>query len=165
MIFVVLGVSGSGKSTVGAKLAERLDVPFFDADDFHSPENVAKMAGGTALNDDDRKPWLNTLASLLSEHETSGGAVLACSSLKKAYRSVLESKLKAKAEFIYLRGSFETIRERLDQRSGHFMSNDLLKSQFQTLEEPTDAFVVDIKMPVDDILKAIEVEYRGKTPS
>lgn len=162
MIFVVLGVSGSGKSTIGVGLADRFQLPFFDADNYHSDVNKAKMAGGTPLDDDDRQPWLETLAKLLGDHESSGGAVLACSSLKNAYRSILESQLKNKAEFIYLRGSFETIYERLKQRSEHFMNPDLLKSQFETLEEPADAFVVDIEEPVEDIIQAVEVKYRGR---
>lgn len=155
MIYIVLGVSGSGKSTIGMSLASKLELPFFDADDYHSEANKNKMASGTPLTDADREPWLRELAKLLAEQEQAGGAVLACSSLKQHYREMLESGLLQPATFIYLKGSFELIYARLKARTGHFMKPELLKSQFDALEEPDDALVIDIALPVPEIVKKI----------
>lgn len=135
-LFVVMGVSGSGKTTVGQALAARLDCPFYDGDDFHPPENVAKMASGMPLNDADRAPWLAHLAELLKKHVTRREtAVLACSALKKRYREQL--RVSEQVQFVYLAGSFDLIWQRMSQRTDHYMKADMLRSQFAALEPPT----------------------------
>jgi gluconokinase len=155
MIVVVMGVSGSGKSTVGELLAGRLSVPFFDADEFHPPENVAKMATGTPLADVDRWPWLEKLNGKLLESQA---AVLACSALKESYRKVLARGL-ADCRFVHLRGDIELIRARLAKRHHRYMPASLLESQFATLETPARAVSVDIGQApercVEEILAAL----------
>src|SRR6476660_900568 len=126
MIVVVMGVSGSGKSTIGQPLAERLDFPFLDADEFHPPENVAKMASGTPLTDEDRWPWLALLNTKLKNEKN---AVLACSALKQSYRDALARGL-ADCRFVHLRGTIELIRSRLADRKHRYMPASLLESQF-----------------------------------
>ncbi|HME74690.1 MAG TPA: gluconokinase [Mycobacterium sp.] len=128
---VVMGVSGSGKSTVGAALASRLGVPFADADAFHPAANIAKMAAGTPLTDDDRYPWLDAVGQWLADHE--GGGVMSCSALKRTYRDRLRSHC-PRIEFLHLTGSPELIARRQAGRPGHFMPSTLLQSQFDTLE-------------------------------
>lgn len=128
---VVMGVSGSGKSTVGSALAQRLRVPFIDADTLHPPANIAKMAAGEALDDDDRYPWLEEVGQWLADHR--GGGVVACSALKRTYRDQLRAHC-PRVEFLHLRGSPELIGSRLAARSGHFMPAALLRSQFDALE-------------------------------
>jgi len=144
MIIVVMGVSGVGKTTVGKILSEQTGWPFYDADEFHSPENVAKMRGGVALTDADRRPWLDRLNALLREAGPSGrSAVLACSALKQRYRDRLARDVKD-IRWVYLDGSFALIKARLDVRKGHYMTAQLLQSQFDALEPPVDALRVDV---------------------
>ena len=140
MILVVMGVSGAGKSTVGKLLAGRLGWPFLDADEHHPPQNVAKMAAGTPLTDDDRWPWLQKL-NLLLRRESS--AVLACSALKQSYREKLTDGI-AESRIVFLRGSIELIRSRMKQRQHRYMPASLLESQFQTLEPPARAIEIDV---------------------
>jgi gluconokinase len=128
---VVMGVSGSGKSTVGAALAQRLRVPFVDADTLHPPANIAKMAAGEPLDDDDRYPWLERVGDWLAGHRD--GGVVSCSALKRKYRDQLRAHC-PRAEFLFLSGSPELIGARLAARSGHFMPAALLRSQFDALE-------------------------------
>jgi gluconokinase len=135
-----MGVSGSGKSTIGEPLAGRLGWPFFDADEFHPPENVAKMASGVPLTDADRWPWLALLNAKLKGEKN---AVLACSALKQSYRDALATGL-ADCRFVHLRGSIELIRARLAERQHRYMPASLLDSQFATLEPPLGAIDVDI---------------------
>ncbi len=130
---VVMGVSGCGKSHIGARLAERLDAVFLDGDDYHPAENVAKMAAGRPLDDADRGPWLDRLARELASR---GRVVLACSALKRRYRDVLRSA--EGTRFVFLDGGAELIRSRVETRTGHFMPSGLLRSQFDTLERPGD---------------------------
>jgi gluconokinase len=140
---LVMGVSGSGKSTVAEGAARQLGWDYVDADAYHPPENVAKMRRGEALNDTDRAGWLATLAALLAERAAAGTfVVLACSALKQAYRD----RLAAGAPFrlVYLKGTRELLASRLAGRSGHFMNPGLLDSQLATLEEPRDALVLDV---------------------
>ncbi|GAA2499775.1 gluconokinase [Streptomyces gobitricini] len=129
---MVMGVSGSGKTTVGQSLAQSLDVPFAEADDFHPPENVAKMRAGIALDDEDRAPWLVTIAEWLLEQRPRGG-VITCSALKRRYRERLAAAAPS-VFFIHLHGSAELIARRINARRGHFMPVSLLQSQLDTLE-------------------------------
>ena len=153
-VIVVMGVSGSGKTTVGAKLAQELGWSFYDADDFHSEANREKMAQGMALNDEDRAEWLASLRGLIRKHLEKGGAcVLACSALKQRYRDTLA--VNEKVRFAYLRGSFEQGETRMKRRKDHYMPVQLLQSQFEALEEPLDAVIVDISHTPEDIIHII----------
>jgi gluconokinase len=142
-VIVVMGVSGSGKSSIGKLLSEKLSRPFYDGDDFHPKANVKKMSSGQPLNDEDRKEWLIALNKLAIEHRHKG-AVIACSALKKNYRSLLRAGMGDCMMFVYLEGSFELIKSRLDKRKNHFMTAQLLQSQFDTLEAPSKAITVSI---------------------
>lgn len=147
-----MGVSGSGKSTVGAALAQRLRVPFADADDFHPPANVAKMSSGEPLDDDDRYPWLEAIGEWLASHP--GGGVMSCSALKRKYRDQLREHC-GEIEFVHLYGSTEVIGKRQASRPGHFMPPSLLASQFKTLEplEPDERGVtIDVDQNIDGIV-------------
>ena len=150
---VVMGVSGSGKSTVGIALAERLGVPFEDADDLHPEANVAKMARGEALDDDDRAPWLDLVGRWLAAHAS--GGVTACSALKRRYRDQLRHHCPS-VEFLHLDGDQELIGRRQAGRAGHFMPSSLLASQFDTLEplEPDErGVVVDVGGTVEETVE------------
>ena len=154
MIVVVMGVTGCGKSTVGAALAQRMGWRFLDADDFHPPANVAKMAAGTPLTDGDRWPWLDRLAAELRAIEQSGGsAVLACSALKASYRARLAAA--GNVRFVHLAGDEATIAARLASRRHRYMPASLLASQFATLEAPENAIEVDVRLPVERQVDAI----------
>jgi gluconokinase len=154
MIVVVMGVTGCGKTTVGGALGERLGWPFLDADDFHPDENVAKMASGTALTDDDRWPWLDRVADVLAAIEAKGEhAVLACSALKAAYRERIARA--GNVRFVHLAGDQATIAARLAVRKHKYMPASLLASQFATLELPRGAVAIDIRLPVDAQVEAI----------
>lgn len=157
-IYLVMGVSGCGKSTIGALLAERLDATFLDGDDFHPPANVAKMASGTPLNDADRIPWLREIRKSMDKQiANKQKAVYACSALKQMYRDILASP-NQDVTFVYLNGSLEEIQERLQARSGHFMPTKLLQSQFDALEEPQDAIAVSIMgTPEEIVTRTIEL--------
>ena len=154
-VMVVMGVEGSGKTTIGRLLAKELNCEFRDADEFHSAAAKSKMAAGVPLTDEDRKPWLDALRQLIADHLRSGRRlVLACSALKASYRDLLAVD-PARVVFVWLRGDRELIRERLQKRSGHFAGAGLLASQFATLEEPTGAVIVDIADPPERIVGAI----------
>lgn len=155
---VVMGVSGSGKSTVGAALAQRLRVPFADADDFHPPANIAKMTAGEALDDDDRYPWLEAIGEWLAEHCTTGG-VMSCSALKRKYRDQLRRHC-PEMELLHLAGTPEIIGRRQASRPGHFMPASLLASQFDTLEplEPDERGIdIDVDQSIDAIVESYVV--------
>ncbi len=154
MIYIVMGVSGSGKTLIGTKLAEGLKLPFFDADDFHPEENVAKMESGDPLNDRDRLPWLQEMARNMVDWEQNGGAVLACSALKESYRKLL-SPPGIPVQFIFLKGTKELIAGRMAERSDHFMPESLLESQFKTLEEPQNAITISIDQSPEEIVNKI----------
>lgn len=149
-----MGVSGSGKTAVGAALARRLRVPFADADDLHPPENIAKMSAGVPLTDEDRRPWLDAVAAWLAAHAETGG-VASCSALKRAYRDVLRGGAPHTVH-LHLHGDREVLAERVDGRRGHFMPAALLDSQLATLE-PLEADEVgqslDVAGPVDDLVE------------
>ncbi len=150
---VLMGVCGSGKSTIGISLAEKCGGLFHDADDFHPLANIEKMKRGEPLDDADRAPWLELLAVLLSESSESP-VFLACSALKARYRDVLASGC-PDVRFVHLIGSPEVIRARLRARAGHFMPETLIDSQFAALEVPAGALSVDIDQPVEAIVEAI----------
>jgi len=156
MIYIVMGVSGAGKTLIGQKLADQLDLPFHDADEFHPPENIKKMESGQPLNDDDRRPWLLAMASQMEPWEQEGGAVLACSALKKSYRQLMKNNTSADIQFIFLKGEKSLIHERMERRRGHFMPPGLLDSQFETLEEPEQALIVSIDQSPEDIIREIQ---------
>ncbi|MCV7151080.1 gluconokinase [Mycolicibacterium pyrenivorans] len=158
---VVMGVSGSGKSTVGAALAQRLRVPFADADDFHPPANLAKMTSGEALDDDDRYPWLEAIGEWLAGHPD--GGVMSCSALKRKYRDQLRRHC-ADVEFLHLSGTPEVIGKRQASRPGHFMPASLLASQFDTLE-PLASDERGISIDVDQNIDAIIESYIAATDS
>ncbi len=145
-VIVVMGVSGSGKSTVGAALAGRLGVPYADADDFHPPANIAKMSAGQPLDDGDRTPWLNALAGWLAQHVPTGG-VLSCSALRRRYRDVLRTGA-PDAMVLHLDGSPDVVARRVAGRPGHFMPAALVRSQFETLEPLADG-ELGVALPLD----------------
>jgi gluconokinase len=147
VIVVLMGVCGSGKTRVGRALAESLGWPFYDADDYHPPANVAKMAGGVPLTDDDRWPWLDRIVEELAHAGADdGNAVLACSALRQIYRDRLARA--GNVRFVFLKGDLATIAARLATRSHKYMPASLLPSQLATLEEPADALVVDIRADI-----------------
>lgn len=150
-----MGVSGSGKTTIGKQLSCQLNYQFYDADDFHPPENVQKMSQGIPLNDQDRQPWLLSLSHLISDlQQHRKNAIIACSSLKQSYRKLLQNNHQ-ELTWIYLKGSFKQILERLDKRKEHFMKSQMLKSQFEDLEEPNNAIILDISLTTEKIIKQV----------
>ena len=155
-LIVVMGVAGSGKTTIASGLAERLGVPFVEGDSLHPAANVKKMAGGIPLTDDDRWPWLEAIGERMEvERLTGHGVVVSCSALKHAYRDCLRKKVHGEVQFILLDGSRELITERMKKRKGHFMPAALLDSQFATLEKPTadeHAVILDISHPIPALL-------------
>jgi gluconokinase len=154
-LLTVMGVSGSGKTTVGAALAQRLRVPFADADDFHPQVNIDKMSAGIPLDDADRVPWLRAIGAWLAAHAVQGG-VVSCSALKRSYRDQLREAAPSTV-FVHLAGDPEVVRKRVAGRPGHFMPASLVASQFATLEplEPDErAIVIDLDLPVDLIVDA-----------
>jgi carbohydrate kinase (thermoresistant glucokinase family) len=150
-----MGVSGSGKTAVGTRLAEKLQYGFLDADNFHPPANIEKMKHGIPLTDEDRIPWLQNLhweiASRLSQGKS---VILACSALKESYREMLREGL-PQIRFVYLHVDRETLAQRLQKRTGHFFPKELLDSQLATLEVPHDALVVEENRPLDEVVGAI----------
>lgn len=155
MIWIVMGVAGSGKSTIGRLLADSLGVTFHDADDFHPPENKAKMGAGIPLTDEDRWPWLRAMAAAMPAWEAAGGAVLACSALKESYRQVLRDGAPGAVRFAFLDGPREELERRLRVRQGHFMGPKMLESQLATLEAPKDAVRLDIRLKPREIVSRI----------
>ncbi len=154
VILVVMGVTGAGKTTIGALLAQRLGWEFVDADSFHSPANVEKIRLGIPLDDADRAPWLRSMRQAMEGWVTERRqVVLACSALKRTYRD--ELYIAGETRFVYLKGSYDLIYQRLRQRHGHFASEKILASQFATLEEPDDAITVSIDRSADEIVAEI----------
>lgn len=148
---IVMGVSGCGKTTVGDEVARHFGVPFIEGDALHPKENVAKMSAGTPLTDADRLPWLETIAARLAESDDGPyGVVAACSSLKRAYRTILASKSRRRTTFLFLDGSRELLATRMAARKNHFMPASLLDSQLATLEKPgSDEDVIRIDLDAD----------------
>lgn len=161
MVVIVMGVSGAGKTTVGTRLAAALGWRFLDADDFHPPGNVAKMAAGIPLTDEDRAPWLERLRELVrGALEAGEDLVLACSALKGVYRERLTVD-SARQRWVYLHASRELIAERLKRRTGHYMSPALLDSQLATLEVPRGALSVDVSTVEPDAVVATLLRELG----
>ncbi|MBC1216557.1 gluconokinase [Trichormus variabilis ARAD] len=155
MIIIIMGVSGSGKTTIGQMLAESLHWEFYDADSFHSLENIEKMRRGIPLDDADRIPWLQSLQTAITNWlQNNRNVVLACSALKASYRQFL--LLDTDIKLVYLQGTFELIQTRLQKREHHFMNVELLTSQFASLEEPDDVIRVDISQSPQVIIQVIK---------
>jgi gluconokinase len=157
VIVIVMGVSGAGKSTVGAALARELGWRFIDADDFHPPGNVAKMSSGLPLTDADRAPWLDSLNSVLRKE---GNAVIACSALKQSYRDRLAAGVAAPV-FVFLQGGLDLISSRLAHRQHRYMPAALLRSQFEALEPPAKAIAVDVSADVPACVACIVRQLPG----
>jgi gluconokinase len=163
MIVLIMGVAGSGKTTVGRLLAAELGWPFFDADDFHPLENVAKMTNGIPLTDADRQPWLAALAQKIRAClAMQQSAVFAVSALKQSYRDMLTVDAE-QVRMVYLKGEPSLIRQRMQQRPDHFFKPDLLQTQFDALEEPVDALTFDIALPLDALVQHIRQQLGGLT--
>jgi gluconokinase len=159
MVIVVLGVAGSGKTTVGTMLADALHCPYLDGDSLHSPENIDKMSQGIPLTDSDRGPWLSALHGRIRDFVDRGqDLVVGCSALKHEYRHVLARGILIR--WVYLKASPTLIRARLNERQNHFMKADLLESQFEALEEPSEAVVVDAAEPPKAIVERILLRLR-----
>ena len=154
MFVLVMGVTGSGKTTIGRLLSAVMGWPFYDADGFHSPDNIRKMASGVPLTDEDRGPWLQQLQQLISQRNEQGeNGVLACSALKEAYRRILCAD--ADVAVVYLKAQPDLIRSRLDTRVGHYMPPRLIESQFLDLEEPKEGIIIDAAGPPEQIVETI----------
>jgi gluconokinase len=157
-LYVVMGVSGSGKSVIGAAFARELDVDFVEGDDYHSGANVERMSSGVPLTDDDRAQWLRSLAARIREAKDSGtGLVVSCSALKRSYRDILRGA-SSELRFVFLQGRPALLAERIAGRRGHYMPPSLLESQLATLEEPApdeQTWVCDIRRSPEDIVAAL----------
>lgn len=167
MILIAMGVSGAGKSRIGEMLAERLHCSFTDGDAFHSAANKEKMHHGIPLTDDDRWPWLRTIRAAIEEKQRAGEtAVFTCSSLKRSYRDILR-KGDSDVWFVYLKGSMDTLRERLKTRTGHFFDPSLLQSQLDTLEEPgeDEAVEVSIDLAPEQIVESVLAQLKARGAS
>ena len=158
-----MGVSGCGKSTIGKLLSESLHIPFFDGDDYHSEENIAKMSNGKALTDKDRFGWLQTLNNIAKKQLENSSCIIVCSALKKNYRDILMDGIGSSSKWVFLQGSFEQIIHRINKRNGHFMNSDLLKSQFDILEEPENDITIDISLTPNSIVEVIKKELTTKS--
>ncbi len=159
--FVVMGVSGCGKSSVGAAVAARLGISYIDGDDLHPPENIAKMSRGEPLTDSDRAPWLVRVGQRLAEID--GPVFIGCSALKRAYRDIIRDEAGEPVCFLHLDGSRKTLSERMANRTGHFMPVSLLESQLATLEPPgpaETAITADIDQPFDQLVDALVANIR-----
>lgn len=155
LVLIVMGPTGCGKTTVGRLLADRLGWPFIDADDFHPPANVAKMRQGIALNDEDRRPWLEMLRAEIDQWLADGqSGIMACSALRKAYREMMGVDQQV-VRTVYLHGSFELLHMRIMARRNHYMNPHLLRSQLDTLEPPAGGSMVDINSPPEAIVAQI----------
>ena len=155
MVYIITGVSGVGKTTIGLIMAKELNLPFYDADDFHPSSNTHKMKNGIPLNDEDRQPWLAILADRIKVWNKEGGAVLACSALKEKYRQTLQVIDQSEIRFIFLHADASLIFERLQKRKGHYMDSGLLDSQFEALEQPNYGIHVQVNKSPDLVLKEI----------
>lgn len=166
-VFVLMGVSGSGKSTVGQRVADELSLTFIEGDEFHSPENVRKMAAGLPLTDTDRAPWIDALAQHIDARLTRCDAVVACSALSKFVRDRLRAGITEPLHFILLTADAAIIEQRLSQRPRHFMKAGMLASQLAALDWPSDASVIEVARPLDEICSdvAAVIRHRNATAS
>ena len=162
MILVVCGVSGVGKTTIGRLLSEALGIPFHDADNYHPASNVEKMSNGIPLDDGDRRPWLESLASHLSEWEKAGGAVLACSALTERYRSILGSRCAERIRWIVLHADEAVLADRMASRTGHFFDKRLLGSQLAAFEIPDYGWLIDVQPSPREIVNEILKRLRNE---
>ncbi len=162
IIYIIFGVSGSGKTTIGKVLAKNFNIPFYDADDFHPEANLIKMSAGIPLDDDDRTPWLQELSILIKDAHTKNGAVVACSALKKKYRKTLQSIDSKYIRWIFLEGSFDLIADRIARREHHFFKKEMLLSQFETLERPKNGIIVAIDKSSTEIINEITSMLNSK---
>ncbi len=159
MVIIVMGISGTGKTATGSALARATGWTFLEGDDYHPPGNIEKMRHGQSLNDADRAPWLEHLRKLIVEQLEQGkNAILACSALKHEYRQLLQVNAD-QVRFVFLKGDFDLIRQRLNKRHGHFMTAGLLASQFEALEPPHDVFTLDIAEPVATLVAKIRQQF------
>lgn len=154
-IIYIMGVSGSGKTTIGKKLSFKTNLPFFDGDNFHSKSNIEKMRSGIALTDEDRIDWLESINTLAKKEMLSNGAIIACSALKEKYRSILSANITVPVKWVFLQGSYDLIAARMQSRKNHYMPPALLHSQFEILEPPTNALIMDIEEDADKIVETI----------
>ena len=151
-VIIMMGVSGCGKTTVGKLVSRHLECEFVEGDEYHSPENIAKMGSGQPLNDEDRFDWMNALNTKISEILNAGGSgVLACSALKEKHRKALSIGWERQVLFIHIQGSFDTIHERMQARKGHYMKAGMLKSQSEALEPPESVPTYDLLLPPEEI--------------
>lgn len=152
--YILMGVSGSGKTTIGKRVSQELGLPFFEGDDFHPAENVAKMSSGIPLTDADRVPWIDALVKALNDKQAKD-AIVACSALSRFVRERIRSGLKEPAKFIWLSAKPEVIEERLRKRGQHYMKAGMLASQFAALQMPHTAQQVSVEQPVEDVVKEV----------
>jgi carbohydrate kinase (thermoresistant glucokinase family) len=161
-VIYIMGVSGSGKTTIGLQLSAITGIPFFDGDDFHSTSNKEKMKSGIALTDDDREGWLYSINKLAKEEGTKKGAIIACSALKEKYRTILSEGIEKTVHWVFLQGDRSLISERIKTRKNHFMPESLLQSQFDALEIPRNAILIKIdKNPEEIVLDILKVLDSG----
>jgi carbohydrate kinase (thermoresistant glucokinase family) len=149
-LIIIMGVSGSGKTTIGQLLSEKTGWPFYDADSFHPQQNIDKMSAGIPLTDEDRWPWLDSMNAFAKEKLTGSNLIFSCSALKEIYRQRLINGIDNNCRWVYLKGDHDTITKRMQERA-HYMPAALLQSQFDTLEEPEDALLEDISQSPDNI--------------
>ncbi|MDC3312412.1 NADP-dependent phosphogluconate dehydrogenase [Flavobacteriaceae bacterium] len=157
-VIFIMGVSGSGKSTIGELLSQDLDIPYYDGDDYHSKSNIEKMSNGQPLNDEERQDWLETLNELAINQLKKDNCIIVCSALKLKYRDILSKNIENEASWVHLFGSFDTIYNRINARKNHFMPSDLLMSQFDTLEIPMNALQIDVNKSTETIVDTIKKE-------
>jgi gluconokinase len=161
LALILMGVSGCGKTSVGMRLSQVLGWPFFDGDDFHPEKNVEKMAAGIPLNDQDRALWLAILHDLIAKYQEANQSILlACSALKQTYRDRL-AEGNPGTVFVFLKGDFDLIFDRMQERHGHYMKAEMLRSQFEILEEPAEALTIDIRQSVDTIVNALIAQLKA----